>query len=478
MSQGKREMAPQPAAQGTAVYLVVGARHVHAAIDVKGKWQSSATVDMFSDGNSPVRQTNRVSWQGALQALSAHLLSGAPDKPPVSLVGKRVVVVVAEQWLPSETIAWQAALASGDLQSAVVTRMQTVDSGVLVRAVVRCEEAGWSRARWAVAYPAELMQVLEQFAQSLGARLASVMPMACLVLQQLQRQRQTSTRRLYAYSEASTLNFVEVERGRVLSVLQRPTPPSTNPNGPLEVEAVERMWRSLQLRTPHWAAVGELLFLAPAEAVNENEWTVDTGLKLVTWPPCETGVTSPLLPALRNFQATSHPLNAIAAGPRAPVFQMVLLTLISVALGLLAWKLTVNARALKQTTPAERLAETNRVSGTPKPLTKMQQEQVVATNAAVRQLNLPAGQILQALKPPQDMRVALLGIDMSDSSSGPSTAKVKVNAETRTGEEMTQYVAFLTNRKPFTQVYLVRHEVMQKMPDSPWRFTLELMWQP
>lgn len=476
MSQAKPDIAQQPVVKGTAVYLVVGARQVHAAVDVKGQWRSGAAVDLFAERDSQIKPARHAPWAAALQAVSDQLLAGTPDQPPVSLTGQRVVVVVAEQWLLYETLAWQAALASSDLPSAVASQLQTVGADLALPAVVRCEETGWGRARWAVAYPAELMLALEQFAQRLGARLASVMPMVCLVVRHLQPQ--IPTRRLYAYSEAQTFTVVEVERGRVLSVLQRPLPASTHTNGFVEVDTVARLWRSLQMRTPHWAAVGELPFLAPAEMVTEKDGLADTGLKVLTWPACETGVTSPLLPALRNFQVTSHPLNAVAAGPRAPVLQMLVFALIVAALGLLAWKLTVNARALKHPTPAERTVETNRQSGTPKPLTKMQQEQVVATNAAVRQLNLPAAQILRALKPPPDMRVALLGIDMSDSSGGLSTAKVKVNAETRSGEEMTQYVAFLTQRKPFTQVYLVRHEVMQKMPDSPWRFTLEVLWQP
>ncbi len=476
MSQVELDIAQQPVVKSTAVYLVVGARQVHAAVDVKAKWVSGAAIDLQPDGDSPTKPSRHAPWEGALQALSDQLLSGTPDQPPVSLAGQRVVVVVAEQWLQYETLAWQGALASGDLPSAVAIQLQTVGAGLSLPAVVRFEESGWGRARWAVAYPGELMLALEQFAQRLGARLTSVMPMVCLVVRHLQQH--TPTSRLYAYSEAQTFTVVEVERGRVLSVLQRPLPASTHANGPLEVDTVARLWRSLQMRTPHWAPVGELPFLAPAETVSEKLWPADTGLKRLTWPAGEAGVTSPLLPALRNFQATSHPLNAVAAGPRAPLLQMLVFALVVAALGLLAWKLTVNARALKHPTPAERSVETNRLSGTPKSLTKMQQEQVVATNAAVRQLNLPAAQILRALKPPPDMRVALLGIDMSERSGGLSAAKVKVNAETRTGEEMTQYVAFLTQRKPFTQVYLVRHEVMQKMPDSPWRFTLEVLWQP
>lgn len=476
MSQVKADIAQQPVVKGTAMYLVVGARQLHAAVDVKGQWRSGAAVDLFAEGDSQTKPSRHAPWAGALQTLSDQLLSGTPAQPPVSLTGLRVVVVVAEHWLLYDTLAWQGALASGDLPSAVASQLQTIGADLSLPAVVRYEEAGWGRARWAVAYPAELMLALEQFAQRLGARLASVMPMVCLVVRHMQQH--TPTSRLYAYSEAQTFTVVEVERGRVLSVLQRPLPASTHANGFVEVNTVARLWRSLQMRSPHWASVGELPFLAPAEMVTEKNGPADTGLKRLTWPACETGVTSPMLPALRNFQATSDPLNAVASWPRAPGLQMLVFTLVVAALGLLAWKLTVNARALKHIPSAERSVETNRLSGTPKPLTKMQQEQVVATNAAVRQLNLPAAQILRALKPPPDLRVALLGVDMSDSSGGLSTAKVKIDAETRTGEEMTQYVAFLTQRKPFTQVYLVRHEVMQKMPDSPWRFTLEVLWQP
>lgn len=111
------------------------------------------------------------------------------------------------------------------------------------------------------------------------------------------------------------------------------------------------------------------------------------------------------------------------------------------------------------------------------------QEQVKTVKAAVHQLNVPIFELIKALQPPKDIRVVLLGLDI-DSSKGASegaasnsTGLLKVTAEAKTPQEMTTYVAFLSDQSLFQSVYLVKHELYSSSPEKPYRFLLEAQWQ-
>jgi hypothetical protein len=469
----KSNGASPTASKKTALYIVLGAQQLQAAVFAQGQWQSDITVDVTPSLNSVEAYPQHAPWQGALLSLSSSLSSQQAVGVWSGADGTDVYVAVSEQWLRSETVPWGRALYAGDTNAAVVAYMQGAGLGVQVQDTVRYEEAPWGCARWAVAYPAVLMQALAQCTQVLKGRLISVMPTASLVSQQLVRQQVGA--RLVAYTESHSFHLVEVERGRVLSVLQRPMPAALSNNAQTVWVGVLSLWHSIQLRSPHWASVTELPLLTDA-----SDSTVGSvqGLKRIDWPAIEQNSTPPLLRALRAFAAPAHPLNAVAVQRRMGLWQAMLLAVAIVALALMGWKIAMDAQAVRQMATMQPTGSTTAAPSLPRSLNKSQQEQVLAANIAIRQLNLPAAQLLRALAPPKDIRVALLGIDLSDSANESAAAKFKLNAETRSGEEMTRYIAFLADRKPFVQAYLVRHEVMQNMPERPWRFTLELTWQP
>jgi hypothetical protein len=106
---------------------------------------------------------------------------------------------------------------------------------------------------------------------------------------------------------------------------------------------------------------------------------------------------------------------------------------------------------------------------------------IAAINAAVLSLNLPFAELLAALQPPPDIRVGLLGVDLL--AQGPAAASwiaatsLKLNAEAASGAEMTRYVAFIADRRPFVAAYLVNHEVVAADPARPYRFTVEATWR-
>jgi hypothetical protein len=106
---------------------------------------------------------------------------------------------------------------------------------------------------------------------------------------------------------------------------------------------------------------------------------------------------------------------------------------------------------------------------------------IAAINSAVISLNLPFAELLAALQPPRDIRVGLLGIDLlaqgSTAASVNTGTALKLNAEAASGAEMTRYVAFIADRRPFVAAYLVNHEVVAADPARPYRFTVEATWR-
>ena len=111
------------------------------------------------------------------------------------------------------------------------------------------------------------------------------------------------------------------------------------------------------------------------------------------------------------------------------------------------------------------------------PLTREQERRTAAINAAVAELNVPLPQLMRALQAPKDIRVALLGLELGTAAEG-GRHVLKVGAEAPTSTDMTQYVAYLDERKPFSRAYLTRHEV----PDAAsgpasFRFVVEVEWK-
>lgn len=98
---------------------------------------------------------------------------------------------------------------------------------------------------------------------------------------------------------------------------------------------------------------------------------------------------------------------------------------------------------------------------------------ILSVNEAIGQLNLPVTALLRAIQPPRDVRVALLGMEVTGRNAG----MLKISAEARTGQEMATYVAYLAEKKLFETVYLTKHEIAEHDPERPFRFTLEATWR-
>jgi hypothetical protein len=122
--------------------------------------------------------------------------------------------------------------------------------------------------------------------------------------------------------------------------------------------------------------------------------------------------------------------------------------------------------------------------------------QIKAVAEAVRQLNLPVTRLLKTIEAREDMRIALLGLDLNGEpaqdggAAAPSrpAGTLKINAEAETAQDMINYLAYLNEQRMFRSVYLLKHEMIGTGADAgvvaetggaerPYQFQLEAQWR-
>jgi hypothetical protein len=472
VSRAQRLLARSTAS--TTLYLSVGAQTLHAAVFAQDTWQLGSMVELpvQADAAGEQRSAQEVlldSLQLLQHHVAAHLESGVLAQGDVE-----VRVGVSTRWLPNETLLWSDVQGAVGLRALAADYLQQSGFSIELQDVVRWEDSPWGSPRWVIAYPAALVHALEQVARAVRGRLVSVLPTASLVAQLFSQQ--CARVGDVGYVESGLFHLVEVSDGCVQSTVQRALDDSVLKTGGLRLaEGVSRLWHGIQLRTPHLYEVTELAVLFEGDAL---EFDGATDLKLLAWPQAAQPQIAPMLRALRTVRHAGNALDAIKARASFSVKSIFLLGVATVVVLVLVLLSLLNLQVIHKLESARQVSRAKVVQSAPTAASKVQQDQVLAINAAIRQLNMPVAELLKTLNPPKDIRVSLLGIDLSDSVSDTGLPKLKLNAEALSGEDMTRYVGFLDGRRPFVQATLVRHEVMSAVSASPWRFTMELTWQP
>lgn len=97
--------------------------------------------------------------------------------------------------------------------------------------------------------------------------------------------------------------------------------------------------------------------------------------------------------------------------------------------------------------------------------------QATFVNGAILQLNLPWRALQDAVASATPRTVALVSLE-------PDARKqiLKITAETRSSDDMVDYVAALKQQETFSSVILTRHDVQDADPNRPLRFQLEAAW--
>lgn len=103
------------------------------------------------------------------------------------------------------------------------------------------------------------------------------------------------------------------------------------------------------------------------------------------------------------------------------------------------------------------------------PITRAQAD---AVNNAVRQLNIPWGDLLDALEEASIKNVALLEL-----RPDAAVARLIGSAEAKTEEDMTAYLRRLKLQPLFTSALLTSHQVNEQDKNRPIRFEFVAVWK-
>lgn len=98
--------------------------------------------------------------------------------------------------------------------------------------------------------------------------------------------------------------------------------------------------------------------------------------------------------------------------------------------------------------------------------------QADAVNSAVHQLNVPWGDILDALEQATPQHVALLGIEPDSSRQ-----LIRITGEAKTTDTMLAYLDRLNRSTFFVAASLTQHATNEQDPQKPLRFTVEAYYQ-
>ena len=112
-------------------------------------------------------------------------------------------------------------------------------------------------------------------------------------------------------------------------------------------------------------------------------------------------------------------------------------------------------------------------SSRPSAVSPATRQRTQVLNRAIRQLNTPWSNILDALEEQASADVALVSIE-PDSGKG----SVRIEAEARQLEDLLKYAHQLGASPQFTRVVLVRHEQNEREAARPFRMSLDVSLRP
>lgn len=457
-----------------------------------GAWRSAALRD---------------ACRTAAGLLAAQAGSGGPLP-----AGLPMVVLAAPPWLNEVVMPWTGALLH-DVSAQDQARGELVAQGWApaaddeLRVDVR---PGLGRPRSVLLVPGWLTQEMRALAQALSLRWHGVQSLVAVAARWAARQPlppgQAAPPLLGLWS-AGLLRLVSRD-GTPALVGAEWVDDAVPPGQPADAPGlrVARLWQRAGLRFPALRAspVPPLLAMdAPPPLPGAGP-----ALHWLPWPgpghALEDLHRALLQEALRPGPTTPAP----AVGGWVLGWRLALSASLLGAVGL-AW----SAWQYHQATAQLRLPAPPVVAAAVLPLGKAELAELRVVNAAVGRINLAVLALLRALQPPPDIRVSLLGLDLAGAAvaadepgaqPGALAAPVKLDAQARSAQDMTRYLAYLASRPGLLGVQLLRHERPQAddkgrppdvvsgskglavsaraqdaaAPAAGYRFQLEMSWQP
>lgn len=460
-------------------FLAIGADHLEWGVRcLAGKergWQTRLHIPIAA----PRPEETRL--QPLLDAV-ASLQQRLPEK--MAQIGKSPTglspfhVCVSDYWLAMADFPWNPALLEPD-PARTYAFDQLASAGFALDGDERLclDDRVYGERFLAVAYPQGLDACLTTFSRQQGLRLVSLLPLviaASAALPRFSAPHDTP----FALLEGGWIRFWFLHaRNRRLQPLGHRLP--VDDAAPLPL-----LWRRQCLRYPALLSNRErdLEMLAldgdcSMPRADGGAWRTVRELS----PEDDDAESFPLLAAAASHRSPmSHALDAVSA-PAAPThIQWFSMAALAAAITLVFTLAVLTEMRTAAILPASR--DFASIVETAPPLSATERKHVEAVNQAAQSLNLPFDALLRQLRPPLDIRVSPLEIELgTDRQEGlPGDAggrSMKLVMEVPTAEEMTRYVAFLSDRSRFSHVRLARHEINESDASKPYRFVMELRWR-
>lgn len=381
---------------------------------------------------------------GISAALSALQQQLKRDHAP-ALPGCRIRVLVSDQWVVHASVPWRDE-PEGWSGLALTQALEDAGYSAAVNDRVRLERARYGAPAWLVAWPEPLLFALQTFAENVGGKLASVLPLSVLAVA-------LAPKGVGMVDGAA--HGIARPQGSGVPVHWR--------GGDHGVAALAQQWQRLQLRDG--ASNATPLPVLDLDAVHPLAAPLQALLI-----PGDTATPSALR-LLAQKAPAAHPLDAIA--PAAPPKAWWAVAAVAASLLFVSshalWR-AVDQRAVASGQSALQVALPQPHLSAPV-LDAAQLARVAAVNRAIGQLNLPLDTVLQSLVPDPDLRVAVLDVQLNTSvlRNGQPQAQITVAAQAMGSRPMADYVSALAQEPALHNVWLTQHE----QQGAAYHFTVE-----
>lgn len=457
----------------SSLYLWLGERHVQLGRLQSGRkphWDVLAQAD--------------VTWPMEGHATPSALYDALHDVFRVletraqehTLPGQELRVVVADMWVGMATIPWGSAMAQRtSAQAFAVDGFKAVGIDVDALDEVRIDDAPYGSARLAIAYPGLLLAQIAQFAGQLQLRCEAVRPVSVLVWDVLSDKGSLEATAIVSDERVTLAVGARKQRWlrpRLLDVRVEPHNghKRLSRDRSLELRSLELIWQRWSLRHPMAQNIQAVQVL---DATSAQEATPPSASPFVQ--AGEPGYRLNNNPHwLKRFSNTLA-LDAMTTPTSRRWWHWALwgvVASVAVALLIQAANLAFKAQDIRSQLAAQ---NTLRAPSQTPLWTQDELKKVASVNGAIRQLNIPFEAVLQALRPPRDIRVAVVAVETASESVERINNTIKITAEAPSSADMTRYVAFVAERKPFVRAYLIRHEIPDAEPVR-YRFMVEAQW--
>jgi hypothetical protein len=463
------------------LFIVIGAQSVECGfktgVGTRGSWLKTTfyTIPLKALPNNIDKSYQVIT--SALEELGLLLLQRSSDQKRSQLVIRRLRIIVADQWLAAVTVPWSRSVKeAGSAES--YARSQLVAAGFDIESsdVVRLDESGFGKPRIAMSYPGALVQTILSFGKKLDAANTSILPMSSVIWSGVKQQQRGELPALALLHDGSTL--IMRSDGQAGRRMQEVVVRNTASNLSLSLQSLREQWQRTRIRDQRVSPSQHLPILnLGREDISLTESDTDlVELRLPNY--ARHPVVSPSLQIVALSEDAPVPLDALPQTQSTSFFKNMLSVAAMGLAGVMVFQAGQTQSQLQSIEtrldikPAP-VTQNNKVS-----LSREETARVSVINKAVRELNMPISALLRALNPPRDIKVAILSVETASAgqTSEAKQATVKIQAEARSDADMTRFVAYVAERQPFVGAYLTRHEVIESLPEKPYRFTVEATW--